>query len=46
MTEERFNSVIILHIHKDKADSLNLTEVATSFVSANSRHVDFFGKFV
>lgn len=46
VSEERLNSVILLHIHKDKTDSLNLTKVATLFVSANSRRIDFFGKFV
>ena len=46
MTEERLNSVVLLHVHKDKTDSLNLTEIASLFVSGNSRRVDFFGKFV
>ena len=27
MTEERLNSVVLLHVHKDKTDSLNLTDV-------------------
>ena len=44
MTEERLNNVMILHVHKDETDALDLREIAQFFVSANSRRTDFFGK--
>ena len=41
MTEECLNNVVLLHIHKDRSDQLDLMEVANLFVSANLRCVDF-----
>ena len=45
MTEERLNNILLLHAHKEETDTLNLTEVARSFVSANTRRTDYFGKY-
>ena len=45
MTEERLNNVILLHVHKDETDQLDLEEVASTFISANDRRRSFFGSF-
>ena len=39
-----FTIHMILHVHKDKTDSLDLTEVAREF-SNNDRRRHFFGDF-
>ena len=43
MTEER---LILLHVHKEKTDSLDLKEIASEFVTANDRRLSYFGNFV
>ena len=45
MSEERLNNILLLHVHKEETDTLDLTEIARLFVSANTRREDFFGKF-
>lgn len=35
MSEERLNNVMLLHVHKDFCDNLDLLKVAKTFVSAN-----------
>ena len=46
MTEERLNNVILLHVHKEETDHLNLKEIASEFVTANDRRLSYFGNFV
>ena len=45
MTQERFNSLAILHSHKCKTDTLNLLDIGNQFVS-NENRLRNFGKFV
>ena len=45
MTKERFNNILLLHVHKEETDKLDLTEVVYLFASANARRIDCFGKF-
>ena len=45
MSEERLNNVMLLHVHKDFCDNLDLLKVAKTFVSANSRRQGFSGHF-
>ena len=45
MTQTRFNSLVILHIHKDRTDQLNLIDVANEFVARNDNRKRYFGKF-
>ena len=45
MTDKRYNNLMILHIHKEKTDALNLTDIAKQFVQANERRMRFFGKY-
>jgi Domain of unknown function (DUF4371)/hAT family C-terminal dimerisation region len=43
MTAERLNSVMLLHVHKDKLDGIDNYETMSSFVSCNDRRRDLFG---
>ena len=45
MTEERLNNVILLHVHKEETDHLDLQQIASNFISANGRRLSFFGSF-
>jgi len=45
MTQERFNSIAVLNIHKEKNDELCLLTVANEFVSRNERRKVKFGTF-
>ena len=36
MTEKRLNNCLLLHVHKDLTDQLNIVEVANEFISVNS----------
>lgn len=45
MLAARFNSMAILHEHKQLTDSLSLTEVANEFVSKNESRKFIFGRF-
>jgi len=46
MKSKRFNSLAVLHIHKDLTDILNLKDIGIEFVSAREGRRDYFGKFV
>ena len=43
MTSQRLNHMMILHIHKDLTDQLDLNKVAAEFVSRNERRQRCFG---
>ena len=44
MTQKLFNNMMILHIHKDKTDELDLNVIAEQFINVNERRRNFFGK--
>ena len=45
MTQSCLNHLLILHCHKDRTDSLDLTECLQEFVDGRERRSDVFGKF-
>ena len=45
MTQERLNHLMILHVHKEATDSMDLDTVANEFVSGTEHRVSIFGKF-
>ena len=45
MTQQRLNHCMILHVHREETDKLNLIEVAKEFVEKNDRRKQFFGQF-
>ena len=45
MKQSRLNHLMLLHVHKDLNDDLDLTACANDFVSANEHRFNIFGKF-
>lgn len=45
MTEKRLNNCLIVHVHKDIVDELNLKDVAVEFVSRNDERRKHFGLY-
>ena len=45
MTQERLNHYMLLNIHKEKVDSLNLKEVQNEFVSLSDHRIGIFAKY-
>ena len=45
MTHQRLNNLFLLYVHTARRDSLDLISVAKEFASANSRRLNYFGKF-
>jgi hypothetical protein len=45
MSQARQNSLMTLHVHKDRTDALDLTKIADEFVSGVDRRRVVFGKF-
>ena len=45
MTQERLNSLLTLHVHKEYTDSINLLKVANYFVSDSEHRHTQLGKF-
>ena len=45
MSQERLNHLLVLHVHKDYTDSLDMLQVANSFVSDSEHRLRIFGKF-
>lgn len=44
MTQTRLNHVMLLHIHKERTDSLDLMHVSKEFISVNERRMLYFGR--
>ena len=46
MAQLRLNSLMVLHVHKELTDKLNILEVANEFVANKLEHrLNIFGKF-
>lgn len=45
MLQERLNNLMILHVHKERTDSLDLKVVANEFISSCEHRVRLFGTF-
>ena len=43
MSQQRLNNIMLLNVHKDLTDGLDLPTVARQFVDANERRRHFFG---
>ncbi|XP_078613923.1 zinc finger MYM-type protein 1-like [Branchiostoma floridae x Branchiostoma japonicum] len=44
MTEQRLNNCMLLHVHKDIVDTMDLNAIVTDFVSLNEERMRYFGK--
>ena len=45
MTQKRLNNCMLLHVHKEKVDNLNIIDIANEFGCANESRLSTFGKF-
>ena len=45
MTQACLNHLMVMHVHKDRTDNLNIVDIAKAFVSLNDRRSTFFGHF-
>ena len=45
MTEQRLNNCMLLHIHKDLTDTIDLCQIAKDFVVAKEERKRYFGNF-
>jgi hypothetical protein len=43
MGQQRLNDVMLLHIHKQRTDQIDLKSVAQAFVMANDERIRYFG---
>ena len=46
MTEKHLNNYMLLHIHKEIADDLDLVQVAQKFIYLNDKHKKYFSSFI
>ena len=42
MSQRRLNNLMVLHVHSDRLDKMNLLEIGSKFVSANHQRVNFW----
>ena len=42
MSQQRLNQLMLLHVRKDRTDSLNLVDVANDFISGSDYRKNFF----
>ena len=45
MGQERLNNLLMLHVHKEYTNELDLIAVANNFVSLSEHRLSTFGKF-
>ena len=45
MTQKRLINCMLLHVHKEKVDNLNIIDIANEFGCANESRLSTFGKF-
>ena len=43
MSQQRLNHLMLLHIHKDRTNTLDLVSVVKEFISCNERRLSYFG---
>ena len=46
MLQSRLNHLMVLYVHKDITDTLDLISIANDFVSKSEHRLAFFGRFV
>ena len=44
MTQKHLNHYLLLHVHKDLTDKIDMKAIARQFISYNDRRKAFFGK--
>lgn len=46
MSQVRLNNIMVLHVHKDRTDNLNIIQAANDFVQGSAHRQQILGKFV
>ena len=46
MTQNRLNSIMVLHVHKEHTDKINLIDVGNDFVGESEHRMTQLGKFI
>ena len=44
MGQQRLNNLMVLHVHKDMADEIDLQKIATEFIGDSEHRLKIFGK--
>lgn len=45
MTQVRLNNLMVVHVHKDRVDKINLSSIGNEFIDAREHRKAIFGKF-
>ncbi len=45
MTQTQLNSTMMLNVHQDRTDELNLIDIGNEFIRENTHRESIFGKF-
>ena len=45
MTQQRLNNLMVLHVHKERTDSLNYIGIANELVGDSEHRLRMFGRF-
>ena len=45
MMQERLNRLLVLHVHKERTDALDLKDIGEKFVAGDEQRLRTFGKF-
>ena len=44
MVQQRLNNLMVLHVHKDMTDAIDLQKLATDFIGDSEHRLKIFGK--
>ena len=45
MTEKRLNNLLLLYVHKEQSDNLDLASVAKEFIARNEKRMKYFSNY-
>ena len=46
MSACKLNNLLLMHVHQNRTDDLDLDKIAKAFIEVNSRRMKYFGKVV
>ena len=46
MTQTRLNSIMVIHVHKNVTEKLNLVDITNEFVAGSEHWLTIFRKFI
>ena len=45
MSQQRLNNLLVLHVHKDITDTIDVQKIATEFIGDSEHRLKVFGKY-